>query len=189
MSQGDYDDDADADSNGAQFGAKILVIEDLPWQTFVEGKFGANSGQISRERGRVCATHIQRMLRGYLVRSHVACHTSHVTRHTSHITRHTSHVTHHTSHITHHTSHITGAKTSGRGCCAKALVGKRKAAKGCSCGGGAGGGGGVFYYYYHHVTFNSFDDFVSFHDFVSFDDPVSFAAGMEGSSSARTQAI
>jgi hypothetical protein len=69
MAQGDCSDDEEAEStNASKAVSKILVVEDLPWEDFVEVNFGRNAGQEKREKGRVAAGHIQRILRGYLVR-------------------------------------------------------------------------------------------------------------------------
>ncbi len=68
MAQSELDDAADATENASDFPAKIMVVEDVPWQTFIEEKFGAKAGMEMKELGRVSAVHIQRLLRGYLVR-------------------------------------------------------------------------------------------------------------------------
>ena len=86
MAQGDCNEDEEAESANSKASSKILVAEDVPWEDFVEVNFGRSAGQEKRERGRVAAVHIQRILRGYLV-GWMLCHTSHVTRHTSHVTR------------------------------------------------------------------------------------------------------
>jgi hypothetical protein len=98
LAQGDCNEDEGAERADTKASTKILVAEDVPWEDFVEVNFGRSAGQEKRERGRVAAVHIQRILRGYLV-GWMLCHTSHVTLHTSHVTRHTSHVTRHTSQV------------------------------------------------------------------------------------------
>jgi hypothetical protein len=139
LAQGDCNEDEEAENADTKASTKILVAEDVPWEDFVEVNFGRSAGQEKRERGRVAAVHIQRILRGYLVgwmlchTSHVARHTSHVTRHTSHVTRHTSHVTRHTSHVTRHTSHVAGAEAATRRSCSATCMGKGKKAAGCCC--------------------------------------------------------
>jgi CRISPR/Cas system CSM-associated protein Csm3 (group 7 of RAMP superfamily) len=69
LAQSELDDVADATGNSSDFPAKkIMVVEDVPWQTFIEDKFGAKVGMEMKELGRASAVHIQRVLRGYLVR-------------------------------------------------------------------------------------------------------------------------
>ena len=68
LAQSELDDVAYATGNSSDFPAKIMVVEDVPWQTFIEDKFGANVGMEMKELGRASAVHIQRVLRGYLVR-------------------------------------------------------------------------------------------------------------------------
>lgn len=108
MAQGEHEED-EGDEKSTSFPAKMLVAEDVPWQTFLESKFGlkawsssptasqsssssaaasalsilssigtlnavdrdgrdiASAGMEMKELARACATHIQRMFRGYLV--------------------------------------------------------------------------------------------------------------------------
>ncbi len=67
MDQGDYDEGDDFGANDTTFPAKICVVEDVPWQEFVEGNFGANANATMRDKGSLAAVNIQKMLRGFLV--------------------------------------------------------------------------------------------------------------------------
>jgi hypothetical protein len=94
QAQGEYDESEDASTNSSTFPAKIQVVEDLPWQKFVESNFGANASVQKREFGRCAAVNIQRILRGFLVGIfvNVHVHTSISLFLTSHVTRLTSQV-------------------------------------------------------------------------------------------------
>jgi hypothetical protein len=110
LAQGEHEEIEDGNSS-ASISTKFLVIEDVPWQTFLENKFGAKAGMEMKEVARVCATHIQRMLRGFLVGL----------QETSFFPRKFD--------VTRHTSHVTGSQAAGRRRVAEAVLGKRKAQK------------------------------------------------------------
>jgi hypothetical protein len=64
LSQGECSDDEEDMSASLE---KIFIVEEQPWQKFIECNFGPGAQQDSRDRARAAATHIQRMLRGFLV--------------------------------------------------------------------------------------------------------------------------
>ena len=67
MEKGGFDENDDLGANEATIPDKICIVEDVPWQQFVEENFGSNAKVEMREKGCIAAVSIQKILRGFLV--------------------------------------------------------------------------------------------------------------------------